>query len=94
MNNPQPRPDGLSGACHLHPRRLKMRRFEDHHMTPNDMHRHFTGTIQGPERITEAYNEAKRFCDSQPWHMGTNWHALAVVGVLLGFWGALAWFML
>lgn len=51
-------------------------------------------TIQGPERITDAYNEAKRFCDSQPWHMGTNWHALALIGVLLAFWGALVWFMI
>lgn len=63
-------------------------------MTPNDLHSHFHGTIQGPERITEAYNEAKRFCDTQPWHMGTNWHALALVGVLLAFWGALVWFLI
>lgn len=63
-------------------------------MSPNDLLHPHHPKIQGPERITDAYNEAKRFCDSQPWHMSTNWPALAVLGVLLALWGALVWFLI
>lgn len=59
----------------------------------NDLHNHFP-EVKGPERITEAYNEAQRFCDTQPWHMGTNWTAIALIGVLLAFWGATVWFLI
>lgn len=62
-------------------------------MSQNDLHHHFP-EVKGPERIDESYAEAKRFCDSQPWHMGTNWHALAMVAIVIAFWGALLWFLI